>query len=92
MRNIFRELKHFVSFTEFFANIPRKRVGYEWPRQALGSGLGLTVGTGVYTAITGKFTPVIGVAVALLVAACLWSLCCIVWNAWLAVREEVGRE
>lgn len=92
MSDIFRELGYFVGFTEFFGNIPRKRVSYEWPRQALGGGFGLTAGTIIYTVITGKITPILGASVALLIAACVWSLCCIAWNAWLAVREEVGRE
>ena len=90
MRNIWRELAYFVGFTEFFTNILRKRVSYEWPREALAVGLGLTVSTSVLTAIIGKFTSMIGVAVALLGAAIVWSLCCIAWNAWLAAREEVG--
>lgn len=92
MSDIFRELGYFVNFTKFFANIPRKRVSYEWPRQALGGAFGLTVGASVYTVIAGKVTPILGASVALLGAACVCSLCCIAWNAWLAVREEVGHE
>lgn len=92
MHSIFRELEYFVRFTEFFTTMPRKRVSYEWPRHALGGGFGMTLGAGVLTAITGKVTPILAASVLLLVAACVWSLCCIAWNAWLAMREEVGRE